>query len=276
MDSHNKQKLLEGDDEVVWAGFYALMAIVVSVLFFFQFSTGEEVGLSLSFIFLSLVILTLKRWTGAFLIMFSQASLLLMETPNSYQQTTEFGPLWVLLPLGLLLAASRYRLLQERNAIPIAKSVSKLTSIVTDVNVSATVSKNAAAAFWHTLRTGAVIFLCGTAAWFLMLFVPVGKSTVGLSSLREFSLQPSGYRLLMLGLSFFAAYLVIWIFVSWLAWRRITPSQASVFLRSVFVNYYHRDLRMFILKRMKLRKARTRTASPALPLETQTGLPGDI
>ncbi|MGB4739469.1 MAG: hypothetical protein WBH50_14825, partial [Fuerstiella sp.] len=142
--------------------------------------------------------------------------------------------------------------------------------------VSATVSKNAAAAFWHTLRTGAVIFLCGTAAWFLMLFVPVGKSTVGLSSLREFSLQPSGYRLLMLGLSFFAAYLVIWIFVSWLAWRRITPSQASVFLRSVFVNYYHRDLRMFILKRMKLRKARTRTASPALPLETQTGLPGDI
>ena len=57
-------------------------------------------------------------------------------------------------------------------------------------------------------------------------------------------------------------FLIIWIVVNELVWRSLSRQQASVYLRSTFVSWMHRDLRMIVMKRLKRKRREARKMEP--------------
>ena len=100
-----------------------------------------------------------------------------------------------------------------------------------------------------------------------MKVVPLYERGAEFSTVRQFRLHPSGFRVLMMGLLLFVMFLPTWLLVNELVWRRLTRAQARMYLRSVFLKWIHRDLRMVIRKRIKRRRARVRAIKRAEPDE---------
>jgi hypothetical protein len=76
-------------------------------------------------------------------------------------------------------------------------------------------------------------------------------------------LNPSGYRLIILGLKLFSVAFVSWIAINELVWRSLSRSQAGIYLRSTFLSWIHRDFRMVVKRRIKSRRSGTRSMEPA-------------
>ena len=259
-------KTIESDDPVAWGSFYGFLSIAIVFLLLPQLFSDNDVSFALGLILLGIFALTLKRWTGAGLLLFSQIVLLNVETQNNRQQSIELGIVWVVLPILLILAVSRFRTIQERQSQSVLRTLAALTSaksVPPNAKAVSSVLRNFRLAMLDTLRTCVVLIVCGLAALLVMKMVPIREVDIGFNTIRE-------YRLLLLGLTILAVYLVTWIGVSEIIWRMLSPRQASIYLRSVFINYYHRDIRMIILRRMKLRRARSRTIQPVAPDEFKT------
>ncbi len=266
-------KTIESDDPVAWGSFYGFLSIAIVFLLLPQLFSDNDVSFALGLILLGIFALTLKRWTGAGLLLFSQIVMLNVETQNNRQQSIELGIVWVVLPILLILAVSRFRTIQERQSQSVLRTLAALTSaksVPPNAKAVSSVLRNFRLAMLDTLRTCVVLIVCGLAALLVMKMVPIREVDICFNTIREYRLKTSGYRLLLLGLTIFAVYLVTWIGVSEIIWRMLSPRQASIYLRSVFINYYHRDIRMIILRRMKLRRARSRTIQPVAPDEFKT------
>ena len=273
MEGRRIPKTIENDDPVAWGSFYALLSIVFVILQLPQLFSDNDVSFALGLILIGIFALTLKRWTGAAILLFSQIVLLNAEPQNNRQQVIEFGIVWVALPILLIVAVSRFRTIQERQSQSVLRSLAALTSassVPLNPNAARSVLKNFRLAMFDTLRTCVLLMACGLVALLVMKMVPIREVDIGFNTIREYRLKTSGYRLLLLGLTMFAVYLLTWIGVSEIVWRMLSPRQASIYLRSVFINYYHRDIRMIILRRMKLRRARSRTIQPVPPDEFKT------
>lgn len=69
-------------------------------------------------------------------------------------------------------------------------------------------------------------------------------------------------RTLWPGPNIFLLALVCVVLFSQSEWRQISPAQARLYVRTVFVGYHYRDLRMIILRRLKTARMRSATVSP--------------
>ena len=69
----------------------------------------------------------------------------------------------------------------------------------------------------------------------------------------------------MLGCLLFALFLPVWILVNESVWRSRSRRQASIYLRSSFLKWIHRDLRMIIKKKLKARRKQIRALNRVEP-----------
>jgi len=258
-------------DANLWQHFYLLMTATMGLLFLWTFSAAADVNVSLRLIFLALLVLTLKRWTAAVLLGVIQVYLLFLEPATSGPIAAIGGFLWVMLTVLLVLVVSRYRTLQDRPHAAGLDAVRRLFSLGLQRTHAEADGElfNLLAVVKHLLFGVLTIAVAATIAAVLLNAVPLDpKPEIRLYTIREFSLVPSGYRLIRLLLLLFAVFLVAWLVVNELVWRTLSKRQASVYLRSTFLGWIHRDLRMVILKRMKIRRAKARNV-PAVSRQDQ-------
>ncbi|MEZ6130920.1 MAG: hypothetical protein R3C59_19800 [Planctomycetaceae bacterium] len=248
-------------DADLWQHVYLILTAMVGLLFVWTLSATDDVSLPLRLIFLAVLVLTLNRWTAAVLLGLIQVQLLFLEPPAVGVIAHIGGFLWIMLTLLLVLVVSRYRTLQDRTHSAGFAAIRHLFGH--GLNRSRTEAEhewfNLLTALKNLLSGVLKIAVCATVAAVVLNAFPVNPVPgERLYTYREFSLIPSGYRLIRLSLTLFAVFLVSWIVINESVWRRLSPRQASVYLRSTFLNWVHRDLRMVILKRMKIRRAKAR------------------
>ena len=118
-------------------------------------------------------------------------------------------------------------------------------------------------------RSVLLLVACSVLAFLLMSLVPVDTTFTGLNTIREFRRRPTGYRVIMSGLLLFSVYVLAWLVINEGVWRRLSPAQAGLYLRSVFLKWLHRDLRMVTKRRLKRRRRMARrskrTATKTIP-----------
>ncbi|MEO2013745.1 MAG: hypothetical protein ABGZ53_05185 [Fuerstiella sp.] len=250
-----------------------LLMIIFCGWFFLTFLyTGAVLNLSLKFFFLAILVLTLRRWTGALLLALLQIHLFFLEPRALGFRGVASELLWVVATVLLVMAVSRFRTLQEIDKhSTIRQLLSSLTASAprTDGRVSPALSRYSVAAMLVIGRSVLLLVACVVLAFLLMSLVPVDTTFTGLNTIREFRLRPSGYRVIMSGLLLFSVFVLAWLVINEGVWRRLSTVQAGVYLRSVFLKWLHRDLRMVTKRRLKRRRRLARrsklTATKTIP-----------
>ena len=239
-----------------------LLLIMFCGWFFLTFLyTGAVLNLSLKFFFLAILVLTLRRWTGALLLALLQIHLFFLEprVVNSDGAAGEF--VWVMATVLLIMAVSRFRTLQEKDQhSSVRHLLSSLTTSAANTTErdSSAMSRHSGTAMMTIGRSVLLLVACSLVALNLMSVVPPDRTITGLSTVSEFRLRPSGYRVMMSGLLLFSAYVLGWVFINEGVWRRLSPSQASIYLRCVLLKWLHRDLRMLTKRRLTMRRRTAR------------------
>ncbi|MCA9085519.1 MAG: hypothetical protein KDA81_15775 [Planctomycetaceae bacterium] len=238
--------------------------ILASVLF-----AGSEFSSSLKLIFLALLVLTLKRWTGALLLAMVQVHLFLSEPrlTGVFSGLTNVVP--VVLLMTLIMAVSRFRTLTSLSETSIPAMV---LAILRGTSGSAPPGMPLANTGPSARNTGifdtgirqvllALLLFCGCflAARAVLFLVPEGTTLTGLNTIAEYRLRPGGYRLLVLGLLLFAGYLLTWLLINEGFWRRLSKGQAGIYLRSTMTHWLSPDLRSIILRRLRAKRRKSVT-----------------
>ena len=237
-----------------WLCAYLLLTAAVGFLVFSMFFSGSDLSTAVRLIFLAVFVSTLKRWTGAVLFAFCQLQLLFLERSSSNQELELDGWLWGALSISLLVLLSRYRTLQDRQEAPAHKTLYQFYKQPQRKRISEASWMQLGLLVRQLVTQALVLVLCALLAWAVLLMFPTDWSATGLDTIREYGLKPSGFRLLTISLSLFAGFFAVWLVVNEMTWRRISGSQAKIYLNSVLLKFMHRDFRMVNTKRRKLGK----------------------
>lgn len=267
-------------DAEAWQAVYLVLSIGFGLLFLGTLHSGPNVNVAVKLIFLAVLVLTFKRWTGALLLAIVQLNLFYLEQPYFVPMSSVVGLVWIALTLGLVASVSRYRTLHDY--LPRTKGaggVAKDTSAGSDTLRRELPSRMAQCLPFMQgtlLRTILILASCTLAAFLVMQMLPLVYTEPGFDPVRELQLKPSGYRTLASGLILFLCFLAVWLIINEICWRSMTPAQASVYLRSVFLKWIHRDLRMVVKRRIKQRRVRVRRSQPPEPPPAEPSTEGDL
>lgn len=265
---------LPNPDARVWQFLYLLIAAVAGLFFFSILSAGDSVNSAVSLIFLAVLVLSLKRWAGALLLALMQATLLYTEPRSDQLLTPLDGPVWIAVGTGLILAVSRYRSLQQPGQAPILQTIRGFAADLSaqKPSISLTATTNLRLFLKTMIRSVGLLIGCAVAAQLLMSLVPLYQPGSGFSTIREFRLKPTGYRVIMASLLLFVIYLPTWLVINEVVWRTRSRRQAGIYLRSIFLKWAHRDIRMILGKRFRARRARVRAVRPVHPPDAGTAV----
>lgn len=251
-----------------WQTFYLLLSAGLGMLFLSSLYGGDHISIALNLIFLAVIVLPLKHWIGVMVLLgLIQVNLFYLESRRAIPIFTLNDTLWVVISVSLLAALSRFRVLQELDRQSALTSMRYLVVdfVKGDQQTAEVIATNLVAFCRSMLKMLSVIIVCGIAARIVMWLVPFHGPGSGFSTIRDFRIRPSGYRAIMLGLLLFLLYLPVLVLVNEVAWRSLSKSQAGVYLRSVFLKWNHRELRMIIRKRIKVRRKKVRELHPTEP-----------
>lgn len=238
-----------------WMFFLALMLLLgfgclYSAFAWTQYDApGLRMLLSLLVMVLFLV-LSRRTWAGGLLLAMVQADLLLHE-PTSGGEIGRFFAAFA--GLLLVLAACRVHVLGKlANQFSLKARIRELAAPLNNRSGEEDPVRPGL-----LLLTGSGLrgILAVSLALLLLAWVPVDPSSV-----REFRLTPNGYRAVTLGLWLGGGYLVVSALLGAWCWRRLSPSQAEVYLGTSLVGWLHRDLRLIVKRRMKEQQRSLSTA----------------
>lgn len=94
---------------------------------------------------------------------------------------------------------------------------------------------------------GLVAVVCLSAATGLLLWVPLNRNAV-----IEYRMFPPIFRLVQLGSLLLVAYVVYTVIAYELAWRRMTPGQARIYLRGTLFGWLGSELRRIARRRKRM------------------------
>lgn len=237
-----------------WLCGYLLLTTAIGFLVFWLFFAGSDLSTAVRLIFLAVFVLTLKRWTGAVLFAFCQLQLLFLERNSEDLQYSFDGWLWGALSLSLLVLLSRYRTLQDREETPAHRTLYQFYKQQPGKRISTESWLQTGLLIRQLCSQALVLFLCGLLALTVLGMFPTNWSATGLNTVRVYGLKPTGFRLMVITLSLFAGFFAVWQVVNEITWRRISGSQAKIYLNSVLLKFMHRDFRMVNTKRRKLNR----------------------
>mgnify|MGYP006928168716 FL=1 len=244
-----------------WQLIYFLLTLAFCFLLQWTLFPRVEIRLPVTLILMALLLLlTLKRWTGAIFLCILQLHAFFAEAPQRPMDASAASFPWLFLAVALIVMVSRYRTLQERDNQSVISSLGTLLSTFRkpeSANVQLII-RNLRKILLQLVMAAGVVTFCAVAASWLLASVPLLPNTI-----REVGLNPSGYRLIILGLKLFSVAFVSWIAINELVWRSLSRSQAGIYLRSTFLSWIHRDFRMVVKRRIKSRRSGTRSMEPA-------------
>lgn len=268
-----QQNMAETTTMVQTAGSLLLFGTAGLLLLWLLFA-DSLLSLPLKLIWLSILFLTLHRWTGVLLLVPVQLDLLLREPRRSGPGDSGAALVFIAAVLLLLLFCSRYHLLKPLTRGQLAGWGRRL--LMPD-------SPSASA----SARTGgADVSVMVEAAWRLIVFVVqrIVVVTACVLAARALLQQMPARRDLTAwllpatdgspeiwpGSLFLVLVLAVCLVVSELAWRQMTRSQARLYLRSVFVSEHYTDLRMIVQRRLQASRRRNQTAGTAREAEAES------
>ncbi|MFN9717508.1 MAG: hypothetical protein ACK58L_02375 [Planctomycetota bacterium] len=261
---------------------YAAVGFLMSQLF-------VPVPLAAKLVLIAGVLLTLRRWGAVMVLVCVQADLFLREGRQFPALRGSDGLVFVLMTAAVLMFISRQRLLlmhlaglslrdllrrwTGRSAIfhaaedrfPPSNSFaeksharengSALQLLVENVYASAT---SIVPLIPAALRGLTVLLACVTVARFLLSRIPTNPELT--EQLRDMvNADPTLSSAALL----FMMVLAVWVVISEIHWRQLTPEQARMYLRSELLREAYPDLRMFVIRRIRRRQKRILTASKA-------------
>ncbi|MBC8290818.1 MAG: hypothetical protein H8E37_10930, partial [Planctomycetes bacterium] len=239
-------------DESAPAFFYAIAMAAGATAAAMLFTRGG-VSLLLFFAVALGALVILRRWTVGVILLLVQAALLVGRQQDLMHRASIPDLILASAIMTLLVAASRFLIIAPelspvadlseatRRYVP-KRFRGKLNSLVRrDGNYCP------AERFTAVLR---VLIAVGGAA-LLLRSIPVNPF-----ALDEFWLIPSGLRVISLGILLLTIFLVTDFLLDVLTWRRISTSEARVFLRSVLTSWCDRELRAIYRHNLKQRRRR--------------------
>lgn len=213
---------------------------------------APEAPLSIRLLVIALALLTLKRWGGVLVLLLVQADLYFRESQRQSALSGLEGIAFVTIVLLILMFVARQqRSLQQmthRSVIRIAKNL-LVSSQRTDPRPESVGSSAARLQRLTAVFQGlALLFCCVASARILLTLIPQNREFT--ENLRELvHADPS----LTAGALIFVGVIAFWIVASEISWRQLSPAQARVYLRSIFLKIHYGDLRMIVTRRLKLR-----------------------
>lgn len=204
-----------------------------------------------------LLVLGLIRWTAALVLLLIQFHLYLDTPTVPPRDEHEVGI--VLLTLVSLMVVSRLRSTQELSGIDsatrlIRSAVSSAESVSTDRKADEAGSMTEV--LWLAARSVIHIAIAGM----LLQSVPRHEDAV-----REYGLTAYGLQTIQIGLLLTCAWMIVALPARELYWKRMTATQAGIWLRSQTVKWLHRDLRAIERRRRRLRSRQQRRQFHEVP-----------
>ncbi len=213
---------------------------------------APELPWSIKLFIIALVLLSLKHWGGVLVLLLIQADLFLREGGKFAGLRGAWGIVFVFVVVSVLMFVARHRQLLNQVAsgsvFSLLKDIFKLPSRETDPASEPPVSPLLLSMVSSALRGLTLLLCCTFAARFLLGLLPNSREFHGnLRGLTEIDPTMSA------GVTLVVSVVAAWLVVSEIAWRRLTPAQCRVLLRSVFLKIHYRDLRMIVVRRLKQR-----------------------
>lgn len=243
----------------IWLHTYFGLTLAFGFLLFWLLFGETEFATAAKLIFLAVLILTLKRWTGAVLFVFCQLQLLFLEPASPSAFFSFDALLWSGLSLGMLVVVSRYRTLQDRDTLVAHRSFFSTVRKGINGNLPYVDTEQVSEVFRQLTRCLATLLLCSMVAWSILGYFPTSGSPSAFSSIRDYRLTPTGYRLLICSISLFCIFFVAWILVNELCWRKLNARQSRIYLHSVLLKFLYRDFRSVTKRRLKRRRKLTKS-----------------
>ncbi len=234
---------------------YLLMFLSAGLLLTLMMFNDTRLALPLQLIFLAILLLSLQRWTAPLLLALIQLDLLLRE-PRRYAPGDGLSALiFVLLVLSLLMFCSRYHCIRRLVSLSFVDWVRALFSRDTASSPRPRQYMGERLSHILPLILSLVIFgisilaLCGAGARILLELIPSRRDPEDWQFIDE-----AGDLILWPGPLSLVILAAIFVVVSELTWRQISPLQARMYGRTLFANLLYTDLRMIVRRRLRLRR----------------------
>ena len=213
---------------------------------------APELSWSIKLFMIALVLLSLKHWGGFLMLLLIQADLFLREGGQFAGLRGAWGIVFVFVVVSVLMFVARHRHLLSQLAggsvLTLLKDIFKPPSRESDLASEPPESPLLVSMVSSALRGVTLLLCCTLTARFLLGLLPNSREFQG--DLRELTdIDPT----MSAGVTLVVSVVAAWLVVSEIAWRRLTPAQCRVLLRSVFLKIHYRDLRMIVLRRLKQR-----------------------
>lgn len=239
-------------DESSPAFFYLITMAAGATATAMMFTRGA--GSFLLFLMVTLgALVILRRWTVGLVLLLIQAALLVGQPRIEMKQASLWDLILAAAAITLLAAASRF-LMVAPELSPVADLSAATRRLMPRKLRGAGSSLVRHAGHYGVAERLTLIFrvvLAVGGAAFLLRSIPVNPF-----ALDEAWLIPSGLRLISLGVLLLAIFLVTDLLLDVVTWRRISPREARLFLRSVLTSWCDRELRAIFRHGLKQRRSR--------------------
>lgn len=247
-------------DVLTSSAVYAIIAGLSGLLVSQWFSPNDSVITVLLIVFFA-VMLAVRFWVIALMLLLIQAGLFLVE-PGSLNAfgNSEGSAFLTIAVLTLLISASRYLTLTSS---PLPYRLSNRASIKVAVQHARRTPRRDFAAFGVLPRQSSTIDSTEVVTLLVRIVVPVAVVSVLLAAVPldpaapEYArLIPPAVRTITIGVILLLICVLTNSLLSALAWRRLSPAESRMFLRSELSQWIHREVSAVARGRIKSRASR--------------------
>ena len=240
----DKPSPVNRSEAVDWQIFYSLCIVTCAIVFFVMLLFGHPLSLSVKLLFIAVVVLTLRFWTGGIVFLLAIIDLVTMRPEENGILMMVRASSWIVVTVSLIAMISAYRTIREDERKPTWSMFRQLPTMFSLNNSSLTRFSA------QLLRVLIAPLIAGILAFMALAFLPTAEAR------SVYGLKASAFRLIAIGFSLFAVVGCVWLILNELLWQSISQSQASVYLRGLLMNDMYRDFRGVAKRRIRARRRR--------------------
>lgn len=258
----------------VWQLFYMAQTLICGIIFSMMYQVESATFFPILIVTMALVWGNLYVWTAPVLIGLATAVSVRNDMLQLRSGDWLSSFLCMLSFTGIIMGMGRFRTLlllerrgTEEKVSPTRRVIRMLRlffgSSQEDNEFRQANERDFGLALLSSVRAMAMVAGCAIAAALLLGLIPHQFDQY--FTLTQFSIRPWKYRLATNGLLLFALFMPAWLLINEACWRQCTPQQARLFVRTSWLKWAHRDLRMILKKRVKFKKKWARSRMNSAP-----------